>query len=72
MRRMFGFLIGVFVGALVGSTIALLLTPESGKEMRGEIRARGEGFANQIRSGAEARRVEWRSRLDAWRAPREV
>jgi hypothetical protein len=72
MRRMFGFLIGVFVGALVGSTIALLLTPESGQEMRGELRARGEGFVHQIRSAADERRVELRNRLDALRAPREM
>lgn len=72
MRRMFGFLIGVFVGALVGSTIALLLTPESGDELRGEIRQRGESFASQIRSAADERRIELRSRLEALRAPREV
>ncbi|MFZ5880620.1 MAG: YtxH domain-containing protein [Chloroflexota bacterium] len=71
MRRMFGFLIGVFVGALVGSTIALLLTPESGEELRGEIRQRGESFASQIRSAADERRIELRRRLDALRAPRE-
>jgi gas vesicle protein len=68
---MFGFLIGVFVGALVGSTIALLLTPESGEELRGEIRQRGESFASQIRSAADERRIELRRRLDALRAPRE-
>lgn len=72
MRRMFGFLIGVFVGALVGATIALLLTPESGEELRGEIRQRGERFASQIRSAADERRIELRSRLEALRAPREV
>src|SRR5690349_17071716 len=38
MRRMFGFLIGIFVGGVVGSTIALLMAPESGERLRGEIR----------------------------------
>ena len=71
MRRMFGFLIGVFVGALVGSTVALLLTPESGDELRAELRQRGEGFVGQIRSAADERRIEVRSRLEALRAPRE-
>ncbi len=72
MRRMFGFLIGVFVGALVGSTVALLLTPESGNELRAELRQRGEGFVGQIRSAADERRIELRRRLEALRAPREV
>ena len=69
MRRMFGFLIGMFVGALVGSTVALLLTPEFGDELRGELRSRGEGFVNQVRSAADTRRIELRGRLDALRAP---
>ncbi|HCB01263.1 MAG TPA: YtxH domain-containing protein, partial [Anaerolineae bacterium] len=38
MRRMFGFLIGTFVGALVGSVIALLLAPESGESLRNQLR----------------------------------
>ncbi len=70
MRRMFGFLIGMFVGALVGSTVALLLTPESGDELRGELRTRGEGFVNQVRTAADTRRIELRGRLEAMRAPR--
>ena len=44
MRRMFGFLIGIFVGWLVGSTLALLLAPESGEKLRGELRARSTNF----------------------------
>jgi gas vesicle protein len=32
MRRTFGFLIGIAVGGLVGSTIALLMAPESGEQ----------------------------------------
>lgn len=71
MRRMFGFMIGLFVGALVGATTALLLTPESGDELRGELRTRGEGFIDQVRSAADTRRIELRGRLDALRAPRE-
>jgi gas vesicle protein len=69
---MFGFMIGIFVGALVGSTITLLLTPESGDKLRSEIRARGQGLANQVRSAADERRIELRGRLDTLRAPREM
>lgn len=71
MRRMFGFLIGVFVGGLVGSVIALLLAPESGENLRAQLRARGQGFLNDIRHSADSRRIELRHRLDALRTPRE-
>jgi gas vesicle protein len=71
MRRMFGFLIGVFVGSLVGSVIALLLAPESGEELRVQLRTRGQNFLNDIRHSADSRRIELRHRLDTLRSPRE-
>lgn len=71
MRRMFGFLIGTFVGALVGSVIALLLAPESGESLRNQLRERGQGFINDIRHSADSRRIELRNRLEAMRAPRD-
>ena len=71
MRRMFGFLIGIFIGALVGSVLALLLAPESGETLRGQIRDRGQNFLNDIRHSADARRIELRGRLESLRAPRE-
>ncbi|HEX9330562.1 MAG TPA: YtxH domain-containing protein [Anaerolineales bacterium] len=70
MRRMLGFLIGVTVGGLVGSTIALLMAPESGERMRIELRARGENFFNEVRHAADERRIELRQRLDMMRESR--
>ncbi len=72
MRRMFGFLIGIMVGGLVGSTIALLLAPESGENLRGELRDRGQGFMNEVRHAADSRRIELRGRLESLKAPREM
>ena len=71
MRKMFGFLIGIFVGSLVGSTIALLLAPDSGEELRGQLRERGQGFMGEIRHAADTRRIELKDRLETLRAPRE-
>jgi gas vesicle protein len=71
MKRMFGFLIGVVVGGLVGSTIALLLAPESGEELRAQIRERGQSFFNEVRHAADERRIELHQKLDELRAPRE-
>jgi gas vesicle protein len=70
MRRMFGFLIGIVVGGLVGSTIALLLAPDSGEQLRSELRSRGEGFFNEVRHAADERKIELRQKLDEMRAPR--
>lgn len=69
MRKMLGFMMGVFVGSLVGSTIALLLTPESGEQLRGQLRARGEGLFAEIRNAADARRIELEHHLADLRAP---
>jgi hypothetical protein len=71
MRRIFGFLIGIAVGALVGSTVALLLAPFSGERLRAELRSRGDGFLVDVRQAAEERRTELTDRLGALRAPRE-
>lgn len=71
MRRMFGFLIGIVVGGLVGSTIALLLAPESGENLRSQLRDRGQNFFSDVRHAADERKIELRHRLDAMRAPRE-
>ncbi len=71
MRRIFGFLIGIVVGGLIGSTIALLLAPEAGEKLRAQLRARGEGFFNEVRHAADERKIELRQKLDEMRAPRE-
>jgi len=70
MRRMFGFLIGIFVGGLVGSTIALLLAPDSGEELRAQLRERGQNFMGEIQHAADVRRIELKDRLETLREPR--
>lgn len=69
MRRIVGFLIGIFVGWLVGSTIALLLAPESGEKLRRELRARSSGFVGEVKSAADTRRKELEEQLAALRVP---
>ncbi len=69
MRRIFGFLIGIFVGWLVGGTIALLLAPQTGEGLRGDIRSRSTGYLDEIKSAAELRRAQLENQLAALRTP---
>jgi gas vesicle protein len=70
MNRMFGFLIGVTVGGLVGSTIALLMAPDSGELLRSRLRERGQNFFYEVRHAADERKIELRQRLEDMRTPR--
>ena len=63
-------MIGIVVGGLVGSTIALLMAPETGDQLRAELRSRGENFFNEVRHAADERKIELRQRLDYMREPR--
>jgi len=69
MRKIFGFAIGIFAGWLVGATVALLMAPQTGESLRGEIRSRSTGFVDEIKDAAEQRRAELERRLAALRAP---
>ena len=71
MNRMFGFLIGVTVGGLVGSTIALLMAPDSGELLRSRLRERGQNFFYEVRQAADERKIELRQRLEDMRSPRD-
>jgi gas vesicle protein len=69
MRRLIGFLVGIGTGALVGATVAILLTPASGKDLRSDLRSRMEGFRNELQEAAAQRRAELERQLEAMRNP---
>ena len=70
MRRTISFFIGVIMGGLVGATIALLFAPNSGADLRDQIRERAESLSSEVRQAAGSRRIELQERLDTLRAPR--
>lgn len=70
MRKFFGFLTGVLMGSLVGATLALLLAPESGEELRGQMRSRFTTFQQELTDAASVRRVELEKQLASLRQPR--
>lgn len=67
MRQVFNFTMGVFMGALVGATVALLLAPEAGESVRADLRVRGEALVADVRHAAESRRIELTNRLETLR-----
>ena len=72
MRKLISFLSGAVMGALVGATLALLLTPESGKDLRSQLRERVQMVQAEVQKAAAARRAELEQQLAALRAPRKI
>jgi gas vesicle protein len=69
MRQAFNFFLGVLAGGLVGATIAILLAPVSGENLRFQIQERSIQLKDEIKAVAEARRAELERELTALREP---
>ncbi|MFC2064653.1 YtxH domain-containing protein [Chloroflexota bacterium] len=69
MRKTISFFVGVVMGGLVGATVALLFAPESGTELRNQIRERADSLTGEIRQAVGDRRIELQDRLESLRNP---
>ena len=65
MNKFFGFLAGVMCGAIVGAVAALLLTPESGSQLRSDAQQRFDELMAEGRKAAAQRRSELMGEFDA-------
>ncbi len=72
MRKFFSFLMGTVMGALVGVTVALLLAPESGEEIRGSIRQRFMALQEELGKAADIRKIELEKQLANLRQPKST
>ena len=70
MRKFISFLIGVVVGGLVGATISVLFAPESGEQLRAQIRQRAESFGTEVRQAVNTKRIELQDRLENLKSPK--
>jgi gas vesicle protein len=70
MRKFSSFVIGAVLGGLVGATLSLLFAPESGTELRAQIRQRADSFSTEVRQAVNTKRIELQDRLDTMRAPK--
>ena len=69
MRRLLTFFSGVVFGGLVGAALALLFTPASGEQLRGNIQSRYIELRDEVQQAAESRRIELEEQLRELRKP---
>ena len=72
MRRLMFFAGGVICGALIGATIVLLLTPESGTAVREDARDRVQDAMSEARLAAQKRRQELEAELAEMTSPAPI
>jgi len=72
MRKFLSFLVGAFLGGLVGASAAMLLAPLSGNDLRGQLRERTLRVQEEVKAAAMNRRIELEQQLSALRAPRKL
>ncbi len=58
MQKALNLVLGFFLGSLVGSSLALLLTPKSGDELRTDVREYTRQIKSEVEQAANARRGE--------------
>lgn len=69
MKRFLAFLLGAASGALVGASVAILMAPSSGEDLRGEFRSRFGRLRDELQRAAEERRTELERQLTNMRQP---
>jgi gas vesicle protein len=69
MRQVFNFFLGIITGGLIGATLAILLTPVSGENLRFQLQERSIQLKDEIKSVAEERRAELERELATLREP---
>ena len=67
MRRFTNFVSGAFFGALVGSVLALLITPYSGSELRDRAVDRVQSLQQEMNDAYRARRAQLEAELESYR-----
>ena len=70
MKKIFMFLVGILLGAMVGATLALLLTPVPGKDLQAQMQERVQYIQKEVKTAADTRRAELEKQLGEMRSPR--
>ena len=67
MRKIGYFLFGSLLGSLIGAGIALLFSPTSGSEIRGNIRSYTMHTVDEVKNAALQKRDELQKQLEQMR-----
>lgn len=72
MKGFMSFVSGLILGTMVGATVAILLAPTSGEELRSQMQARAERIQSEVQQAAAERRAELERQLAELREPRRA
>lgn len=67
MSRMSKFLLGAMIGGMMGTILALLFTPDSGEELRGQIKDYQKKIVLDVNDAAKQKREELERELSRLR-----
>jgi len=67
MRKALAFIAGMMAGMVTGGVLTLLLAPQPGAELRGDIESRINQLIEEGKMAAETRRQELETQLEAFR-----
>jgi gas vesicle protein len=63
MQRALNMLLGMIAGALVGSALAILFAPASGRQLRADLHGYTDQMRKEIELAAQTRRAEMEEQL---------
>ena len=69
MRRFSNFIMGAFLGALVGAVAALLLAPASGADLQTRAREKLASLRDEVQDAYASRKSQLEAELESLRQP---
>lgn len=67
MKRTLKFLTGAIIGAVAGSVVVMLLTPESGEDTRLALSEKIKYLREQIKEAANEKRIELEAEIQEYK-----
>ena len=68
MKKFSKFIFGAIIGALLGSSIVILLAPESGDETRAALLSRFNTLVNQVEEAISERKAELLKEIEKYKS----